>query len=171
MNFELSKEDEANVGKDEREVRREDQDKINRFSKLHQRETALEDELKTKAVWKTLFVFSNVDITDESCRRTRKIWRNCPTNWSWRMMMIGSRRLCAELLNLARTENRYRYRIGDTFVSLPLSEVQDMLTTSTEKIEESVSAVEGKLSIVRDEMAQLKAQLYARFGKSINLET
>ena len=87
------------------------------------------------------------------------------------MKMIGSRRLCAKLMNLARTENGYRYKIGDTFVSLPLSEVQDMLTTSTEKIEESVSAVEGKLSTVREEMEQLKIELYARFGKSINLET
>ena len=87
------------------------------------------------------------------------------------MKMIGSRRLCAELLSFARTENGYRYKIGDTFVSLPLSEVQDLLTTSTEKIEESVSAVEAKLSIVREEMELLKAQLYARFGKSINLET
>ena len=47
--FELSKEDEAAVG-NELEVRREDQDKINRFSRLHQRETVLEDELKAKAV-------------------------------------------------------------------------------------------------------------------------
>ena len=85
--------------------------------------------------------------------------------------MIGSRGLCAELLRFARTENGYRYKIGDTFVSLPLSEVQDMLTTSTEKIEESVSAIEGKLSSIVREMEHLKAQLYARFGKSINLET
>lgn len=46
----LSKSDEAELGRDELEVRREDQDKINKFSKLHQRETALEDELTTKAV-------------------------------------------------------------------------------------------------------------------------
>jgi len=32
------------------EVRREDQDKINKFSRLHQREMNLEDELKVKAV-------------------------------------------------------------------------------------------------------------------------
>lgn len=63
------------------------------------------------------------------------------------------------------------YRIGDTFFSLPLPEVQEMLAASTEKIEESVSAVEGQLSSVREEMEQLKVQLYARFGKSINLET
>ena len=64
-----------------------------------------------------------------------------------------------------------RYRIGDTFVSLSVSEVQEMLSTSTEKIEGSISEVEKKLSTIREEMEQLKVQLYARFGKSINLET
>jgi prefoldin subunit 4 len=46
----LSKEDEAAIGGDEVEVRREDQDKINKFSRLHQRELNLEDELKAKHV-------------------------------------------------------------------------------------------------------------------------
>ena len=46
-----------------------------------------------------------------------------------------------------------------------------MLASSTEEIEKSVSAVDEKLSAVREEMEQLKVQLYARFGKSINLET
>ena len=65
----------------------------------------------------------------------------------------------------------YRYKMGDAFVSLPLPEVQELLSASTEKIEESVSAIEGKLSTVREEMSGLKVALYARFGKSINLET
>lgn len=42
----LTKEEEAAAGSDE--VRREDQDKINRFSRLHQNESNLEEELKTK---------------------------------------------------------------------------------------------------------------------------
>jgi prefoldin subunit 4 len=46
-----------------------------------------------------------------------------------------------------------------------------MLSTSTEKIEEEVAAVEEKLSTIREEMSQLKVELYARFGRSINLET
>ena len=79
---ELSKEDEAAVGKDELEVRREDQDKINKFSRLHQRETILEDELRTRAVWSASSLFISVDIADETCRRTRRILRNCQTNWS-----------------------------------------------------------------------------------------
>jgi hypothetical protein len=49
LNSQLTKEDEKEAG-DEIEVRREDQDKINRFSRLHQRELVLEDELKAIAV-------------------------------------------------------------------------------------------------------------------------
>ena len=64
-----------------------------------------------------------------------------------------------------------RYKIGDSFISLPLHEVQEMLSTSTEKIEEEVAAVVEKLSTIREEMTQLKVELYARFGRSINLET
>ena len=63
------------------------------------------------------------------------------------------------------------YKIGDSFISLPLPEVQEMLATSTSKIDEDVSALEEKLSTTQEEMSQLKVELYARFGKSINLET
>lgn len=49
--FQLSKEDEATIGSSEdTEVRREDQEKINRFSRLHQRETVLNENLKGKQV-------------------------------------------------------------------------------------------------------------------------
>jgi prefoldin subunit 4 len=46
-----------------------------------------------------------------------------------------------------------------------------MLSTSTERIEGEVTAVEEKLGTTREEMTQLKVELYARFGRSINLET
>lgn len=38
------------MGQDDLEVRREDQDKINKFSRLHQREMFLEEEMKGKEV-------------------------------------------------------------------------------------------------------------------------
>ncbi|KAF2241145.1 Prefoldin, subunit 4 [Trematosphaeria pertusa] len=44
----LTKEEEASAGGEDVQVRREDQEKINRFSSLHQKETALEDELRAK---------------------------------------------------------------------------------------------------------------------------
>ena len=46
-----------------------------------------------------------------------------------------------------------------------------MLSTNTAKIEEEVAALEEKLATVREEMSELKVELYARFGRSINLET
>ena len=76
----LSKEDEAAVGKDEIEVRREDQDKINKFSRLHQRETVLEDELKAKAVLPLRMLIRCIGLANNICRRTKKISKNCQTN-------------------------------------------------------------------------------------------
>ena len=55
-------------------------------------------------------------------------------------------------------------------MSLPLPEAQEMLSTSSEQIDEEVLRLEDSLQELRDEMKGLKAQLYARFGKSINLE-
>lgn len=63
------------------------------------------------------------------------------------------------------------YKIGDSFFSLPLPEAQEMLTASTERIDDAVSDLEGKLTKLRDEMQELKVALYERFGRSINLES
>jgi len=46
-----------------------------------------------------------------------------------------------------------------------------MLGVSTAKVEESITELEDTLNSIRDEMTQLKVELYARFGRSINLET
>ena len=45
-----------------------------------------------------------------------------------------------------------------------------MLGEATAKVEEQVEELESKLESVKEEMTQLKVALYARFGKSINLE-
>jgi chaperonin cofactor prefoldin len=64
-----------------------------------------------------------------------------------------------------------RYKIGDAFVSLPQSEVMELLTQSTEEIDKDVASAEEKLETIREEMQGLKVALYARFGRTINLET
>lgn len=46
-----------------------------------------------------------------------------------------------------------------------------MLETATAQIDADVSKLEDSLSELRDELQQLKVSLYARFGRSINLET
>ena len=63
----LSREEEASIG-EEKEVRREDQEKINRFSRLHLREKGLEEELTNKQV-----CFEIGDLT--ICERKYRIYR------------------------------------------------------------------------------------------------
>lgn len=45
-----------------------------------------------------------------------------------------------------------------------------MLEAATTKIDEETSELEDRVNAVREEMTQLKVDLYARFGKQINLE-
>ncbi|KAI1910054.1 hypothetical protein LOZ53_006278 [Ophidiomyces ophidiicola] len=131
----LSKEDENATHGEETEVRREDQEKINRFSRLHQRETILEEQLKTKQKDKE-------DLEEVSAE-----------------------------LELADEDDLVPYKIGDSFVSLPLSEAQTLLSSATEQIDEDIVKIEENLGEIRDELQKLKVALYARFGRSINLET
>ncbi|GES59533.1 prefoldin subunit 4 [Aspergillus terreus] len=130
----LSKEDEVAAG-DDTEVRREDQEKINRFSRLHQRQTVLEGQLKAKLKDKE-------DLEEISTE-----------------------------LELADEDELVPYKIGDAFVQLPLTEAQELLADSTQQIDAEVSSLEDKMSELRDELQELKVALYARFGRSINLET
>lgn len=64
-----------------------------------------------------------------------------------------------------------RYKIGDSFISLPQSQALELLAASQDDIDRDVSALEQRLQRVRGEMKELKVALYARFGRSINLET
>ena len=64
----------------------------------------------------------------------------------------------------------YSYKIGDSFMSLPLSKAQAVLSRSTEQIDGEISQLFEGLQELRDEIKSLKTQLYARFGRSINLD-
>ncbi|KAI9755910.1 MAG: hypothetical protein M1815_004458 [Lichina confinis] len=130
----LTKEEEASAGTAEIEVRREDQEKINKFSRLHQKELQLDEDLKSK----------HKDKED--------------------LEEVGNE------LELADEDNFIPYMIGDFFVSLPVDEVQSRLASATRKLDEEISKLEEGLDDVREEMRNLKVQLYARFGKTINLD-
>ena len=53
---------------------------------------------------------------------------------------------------------------------MKLEQAQEMLSDASERIDGEVGKIEETLSGIREEMKQLKVELYARFGKSINLE-
>ncbi|KAJ5226378.1 hypothetical protein N7468_007603 [Penicillium chermesinum] len=142
----LSTEDESSAGGNENEVRREDQEKINRFSRLHQRETLVEEQLKSKQV--------RLRAVDGGFMRG-------PAKDKEDLEEVSME------LELADEDDL----IGDSFFQLPLADAQSMLASSTEQIDADVSKLEDTLGELRDELQQLKVALYARFGRSINLET
>ncbi|PHH70499.1 hypothetical protein CDD80_5964 [Ophiocordyceps camponoti-rufipedis] len=129
----LSKQDEEAA--QEVQVRRQDQDKINKFSRLHQRALALDEELELKTKEKE-------ELDD-----------------------------LATELELADEDDKIRFKVGDAFFHVPLEQAQQMLESSAESISQDRSQLEEKMASVREEMTQLKVDLYARFGKQINLET
>lgn len=109
--FQLTKEEEASATGEDLEVRREDQEKINRFSSLHQKETALEEQLQGKIVsalirvqtwnWQHDWKVVCVGLSEKSgltfvviYRRRKKILRRSPRNWSWWTRRIVFRMCC-----------------------------------------------------------------------------
>ncbi|PSK51974.1 hypothetical protein B9Z65_3241 [Elsinoe australis] len=126
----LSKQEES----EEVEVRKEDQEKINRFSTLHRKVGVIEEELKKKQKEKE-------DIEEISNE-----------------------------LELADEDEKISYKVGDSFMLLPLEKVQELLSQAVQDVETEITVLEEKLDQLREEMTGLKAALYGRFGKSINLE-
>jgi prefoldin subunit 4 len=115
-------------------VRREDQDRINRFSRLTQRESVLKEELALKSKEKE-------ELDDLSTE-----------------------------LELADEDEKVPYRVGESFFHVPVEKAQEMLQKAQERVDDEVSVLEDKMSAVQDEMTKLKVELYARFGKGINLD-
>ncbi|KAK0827370.1 hypothetical protein LTR12_015334 [Friedmanniomyces endolithicus] len=144
----LSREEEAQIG-EEKEVRREDQEKINRFSRLHSREKGIDEQLKARE--------ASISLAGRAAPPSQLKEKE------------DLEEISAEL-ELADEDDKVPYRIGDSFFSLPVSEVQELLSSSVERINGNVESLEEKLSGLRDEMRELKAALYGRFGRSINLE-
>ncbi|KAH8146408.1 uncharacterized protein LAJ45_09601 [Morchella importuna] len=127
----LSREDEAQT---DTVVTREDQNNINKFSTLHQKQGILKEELEKKNQEKEYID----DVTSE--------------------------------LELADEDDMIPYKIGDSFLHLPLEEVQQLLEKSAQDIAKEIEALEEKIERNDEIMGELKVKLYAKFGKAINLE-
>lgn len=73
-------------------------------------------------------------------------------------------------LELADEDELVPYKIGDCFLHLPLEQVQELLEKSTEKIDEEIAEIEKRIDENRQVLDGLKVELYAKFGKAINLD-
>ncbi|KAK6506162.1 hypothetical protein TWF506_011083 [Arthrobotrys conoides] len=73
-------------------------------------------------------------------------------------------------LELSDDDDLVPYKIGDAFVSLRVEEVRELLEGEIRVIDEEIEELEGRVREEKGKMDELKVVLYAKFGKSINLE-
>ena len=60
--------------------------------------------------------------------------------------------------------------IGDVFISHSQEETQEMLEDAKKTLQEEIDALESRVASIQRVLADLKVQLYAKFGSNINLE-
>ncbi|KAK9768881.1 hypothetical protein K7432_000112 [Basidiobolus ranarum] len=73
-------------------------------------------------------------------------------------------------LELADEEDPVMYRVGDAYISLSLEMAQERLTKEQEALKAEVEDLKTEMDDISEKMDKLKVVLYAKFGKSINLE-
>eukprot|EP00049_Salpingoeca_infusionum_P022429 m.6664 g.6664 ORF g.6664 m.6664 type:complete len:132 (+) comp5181_c0_seq1:264-659(+) len=71
---------------------------------------------------------------------------------------------------LLSDEDQVKMKIGDCFFSMVQDDAETVVSGLQEINEQDVDALNGKIEAVEKRLAELKATLYGKFGKSINLE-
>ncbi|XP_002737961.1 prefoldin subunit 4-like isoform X1 [Saccoglossus kowalevskii] len=62
------------------------------------------------------------------------------------------------------------YQIGEVFVNHSIDETQELIEKAKAGIEAEIRALEEQVTKIQALLQELKIQLYAKFGKNINLE-
>ncbi|GJJ06437.1 hypothetical protein Clacol_000629 [Clathrus columnatus] len=73
-------------------------------------------------------------------------------------------------LELADEDELVLYRVGEAFLHLPLNKAQGRLQRDQEAIASEIDRMQEKVEECEKTMKDLKIQLYAKFGKAINLD-
>ncbi|XP_057370212.1 prefoldin subunit 4 [Daphnia carinata] len=60
--------------------------------------------------------------------------------------------------------------VGEVFVHFNMEEAQEKLEEAKSKVKKDIESIEAECTNVKSIMSDLKTQLYAKFGNSINLE-
>ncbi|KZS98487.1 Prefoldin subunit 4 [Sistotremastrum niveocremeum HHB9708] len=73
-------------------------------------------------------------------------------------------------IELADEDEPILYKVGDTFLHIPLPQAQQRLVRDQKEIDEEISKMSETIVDCEKSMEELKTALYARFGSAINLE-
>ncbi|WFD27955.1 hypothetical protein MNAN1_002963 [Malassezia nana] len=123
------------------EVTWEDQQRINKFSRLHAMFSDLEDEIKARRT-------EREDLEDLSLELE---------------MMEGE-----TILWVLHVTDTYRYKMGDAYVNMTQSEAMAQLETDTQRAEQELTHLQERMDECEKGMGELKVLLYARFGSNIS---
>ncbi|KAF5346715.1 hypothetical protein D9756_010423 [Leucocoprinus leucothites] len=73
-------------------------------------------------------------------------------------------------LELTDEDEPVLYKIGETFLHMPLPKALKRLERDQKDVDERFSKAAGEVEEIETQMKGLKVVLYAKFGKAINLE-
>lgn len=76
----------------------------------------------------------------------------------------------ADEIELFDEDEQIPFVVGEVFISQNLSKTQELLVEAKEKKNLEIKQIEEKCREIQNLMAELKAQLYHRFGSNIYLE-
>ncbi|EPQ05179.1 Prefoldin subunit 4 [Myotis brandtii] len=128
----------------------EDQQKINKFARNTSRITELKEEIDVKK-----FSHRKAELTK---RETVK------------KQLQNLEDACEDIMLADEDCLMIPYQIGDVFISHSQEETQDMLEEAKKNLQEEIDALESRVESIQRVLADLKVQLYAKFGSNINLE-
>ncbi|ORX35716.1 hypothetical protein BD324DRAFT_603088 [Kockovaella imperatae] len=146
---------------DDIEVAWEDQQRISSFSKLNNRLTDIQDQLKLKQVsisQSTLplgFQSRGFRAENSPPQEEKEYYDDLSTEF----MLADS------------SSGPFLYRIGEAFFYLPLKDAKKQLKGDLSRYNREISDLNDRAEECQKGMKELKVMLYAKFGKQINLET
>ncbi|CAO3680105.1 hypothetical protein G6F70_005844 [Rhizopus microsporus] len=73
-------------------------------------------------------------------------------------------------LELADEDEPVRYKIGDAFVHISVSEATEKIEKDSERLDLLIEETKQNIDNIQEKMDELKKSLYAKFGNAINLE-
>ncbi|KAK6455256.1 Prefoldin beta-like protein [Scheffersomyces xylosifermentans] len=73
-------------------------------------------------------------------------------------------------IELLDEDEKIQYKIGEVFVFLKVEKAVEKIEAENEKLSSQIDEIYETISTYDESLADLKKQLYAKFGNNINLE-
>ena len=148
------------------EVRRQDQDQINRFARLNVRKQELEQDLQQSKVCSECDELGYGSLVRRSLSY-RSIFTHSSHDLQKELEHLDD--ASTELMMLS-SHDKVLVMVGDAFMEESDDTATQVCEQLIDQVQQKVTKLQDELEQVLSEQVVLKKILYDRFGKSINLE-